>query len=1009
MRGQIARVKPDKEAGLTSAQVEERRNAGWSNAVTDKNDKSPAQIVFKNVFTFFNTILFSIAVIFAVFIVYLYSTGNAAVVDKHFGFSKFLFLIPAVMNVTIGTIQELHSRRIIKSLRIVSEVRCRVLRDKEAQTIHARDLVIDDVVLLGAGDQASADLILLSGEVSVDESMLTGESDYIKKLPGDTILSGSSVILGEGRACVTEVGNDTYASGLSSKVKSIDGHKSELMQTIFKIIRALAVALVVVEAAVIGTLIYKISVNGGNADIFDGMTLSLSDPVSWARIMITGGSFGVGVIPSGLVLTTSVTLMLSSVALSRKQTLIQELYSLENLSRVDVICLDKTGTLTDGTMNVVDVKLYAHLEEVEAHVRALMAAAENRNQTAEALYKRFGKAEKPAHKEVIPFSSAVKSSGIVYEDGKKLLLGAPEYLLPAGDGRLSFVTEQAKEGRRVLAMTLNEELLCFFVIEDHIRESASGTLKFFAENGVTVKIISGDNPLTVSKIAEQCGVKDADKHISLEGVPLERIPDLVEDYTVFARVSPDQKEALVAALQAKGHKVAMTGDGVNDILALRRSDSSITFAKATEAAKSCSDVVLLDNDFSHLQDVVGEGRRVIGNVQRTSVLFLMKSIAFIVLSFALIPFAKGQMWFSIENAYMLEAAVIGLGGFLLSLEYQRRPVRGAFLSNICLKALAAGGLAAAAILLPVMVYTIPVYFGAAPLIRAENIRSLMTILLALAGIVVIFVMCMPFNRYRAFTLCAVIFTATFLGLMLPTSYIGGQPTGAGMFAFDSSAGQTFSDCIFMREFFKPWNSAVIRNLMSDPTVYQICKIFVFSSVPLFVIIIDLINYKIEGTLGRRSLFTRERVGKLTLLICGSVLLLDSLFDLVETGVSIARLPAHMKTPVIIAAAILFALGSLILNFFVALSAVRVWKTGKRRYVNRASVLGFILLALAIGANALTMIFDGKPSFAGETALESVNTLFVDVFITLLYFLGALAVRLSQKTKAPAPSPGSLPA
>ena len=786
-RQPVERIQAAPDQGLTDAAVTERIDKGYVNIATDPNEKSTAKIIASNLFTFFNTVLFSIAVIFIGFYIYLKIIGKNDIAENYFGISKFVFLIPAVMNVAMGSFQEIKSMKVIKKLRIVTNTKSKVVRNGKVMPVEAEEIVLDDVVALTAGEQATADMTVLSGEVEVDESMLTGESDYIKKRPGDTILSGSAIIVGSARCRAEKIGNDTYAAELTRKVKSGSSHKSELMTSIMKIIKVLTLGLVITAVVIAVTMIYKISVHGGDTALWDGLTLSLNDPVSWALIVLTGGMFGVGIIPSGLVLTTAVALMVSIAQLTKKHTLVQELYSLENLSRVDIICLDKTGTLTDGTMSVCDVKAFAPMEEIRSHARMLMASAEDRNATSEAIYQYFGAEEHPQYREVIPFSSANKYSGIVYLDGRKLLIGAPEYLLDKNDPQLSYVTDRAKEGKRVIAMTLDGKLTAFLAIEDHIRDTAPDTLKFFRENGVTVKVISGDNPLTVSIIAQKCGIENADKYISLAGVPLEKIPELAEEYTVFARVSPEQKEALVAALQAKKHKVAMTGDGVNDILALRRSDSSITFAKATEAAKSCSDVVLLDNDFSHLKEVVGEGRRVISNIQKTTVLYLMKSIALFVFAFALIPFAKGQMWFSIENMYMLEAAVIGTGGFLLSLEPIRTPIKGSFLRNISLQAVSAGILVATAILLPILLNTIPKFYGFAPFITDNNVRTMMTVLTSISGMVVVFSMCIPFTKYRTLALGAIIGVALVLGLMLPSSFLCGQPSGANMLAFDASS------------------------------------------------------------------------------------------------------------------------------------------------------------------------------------------------------------------------------
>ncbi|MBP5255507.1 MAG: HAD-IC family P-type ATPase, partial [Clostridia bacterium] len=575
----IERIEASPETGLSEAAVDERIAKGYVNVALDPNEKSVPKIIAGNLFTFFNVVLFSIAFVFLFCIIYFKIIGRDDVVDTYFGFSKFVFLIPAVMNVGMGSFQEIQSLKVIKNLRIVTATKSKVIRDGQIVQTEAEGIVLDDIVSLNAGDQATADLLVLTGEVDVDESMLTGESDHVTKKPGDKILSGSSIIVGDAKCRATEIGDDTYSAALTRKVKSGGSHKSELMTSIMKIIKIITVALLAVLVTVTVTMIVKIVQNGSDASVWDGITLSLKDPLSWALILLTGGSFGIGMIPSGLVLTTSVALMVSIAGLTKKQTLVQELYSLENLSRVDIICLDKTGTLTDGSMKVVDVKAYIPLEEVEAHARVLVASSGERNATMEAIYQHFGLDDKTEYKEKIPFSSATKYSGLIYNDGRKLINGAPDFVVPKGDQRIAFADECAKKGYRVTAMTLDGELIAFIVIEDHIRDTAPDTLKFFRENGVTVKVISGDNPLTVSKIAENCGIVNADKYISLAGIPLEKIPEIAEEYTVFARVSPEQKEALVSALQAKGHKVAMTGDGVNDILALRKSDSSITFAK----------------------------------------------------------------------------------------------------------------------------------------------------------------------------------------------------------------------------------------------------------------------------------------------------------------------------------------------------------------------------------------------------------------------------------------------
>lgn len=870
---EVVRIEADPTIGLNEEQVNLRVSEGLNNIARSKVEKSYGRILFDNIFTFFNIVLFSIAFLFLMFMIYLYNTGNAKVANEYFGYSKFTFLVPPLMNIIIGTTQEFHSKKILHNLRLVTEAKRRVLRDGEERSIPSDAIVLDDILLLKAGEQASCDVIVLEGYCEVDESMLTGESDFVKKNVGDTIYSGSSVIVGSVTARVDKVGDDTLASTLSTKVKALSRHKSELMKNINRIINMMSIVLLVLVAVVIGTLCYKVSVHGNDTSIWDGMVMSLDDAATWSRIVVTAGAFAIGVIPTGLVLITSITLAVSIITLSRQSTMIQELYALENLSRVDVICLDKTGTLTDGTMEVIENKYFIAEEEAKNHIKNLLGSSGPNNQTAEALLRYYGKNENPPVKEAIPFSSAQKYSGIVYENGDKLLLGAPEYLLEKGDKELIFVKDKASEGKRVLALILNDKLIALFVLKDNIRPSAQSTLTFFYENGVDVKIISGDNQFTVSKIAEQCGVHDADKAISLESVPLEDIPALSRKYTIFARVAPEQKQALVEALQADGHKVAMTGDGVNDILALRKANASISFANATDAAKSCADVVLLDNDFSHLKEVVGQGRRVVNNIQRSAVLFLMKTIAIFCLAFALIPLAKGQMWYSVENVYMLEAAVIGTGGFFMSLEGSKKPIRGTFVQNVYPKAALSGVLVLIAAALPAILYRMPIFFGLDPIIAEYNVRPLISLLTAVAGLSVTFVLCIPFNTWRTITFALTLGTAIALGFMLPTSYIGGGTTSAQMFSqyivsYDPATGlkvwadaSSIWECQFMREFLQPWNSPAVYSLTLN-CVYVILA-FIIIAVPLYYLAMRLAGKKVDAWIERteeaqKAEFSRQK-------------------------------------------------------------------------------------------------------------------------------------------------------
>ena len=836
----VSHIDAPLDQGLSQEQVEERIRADQVNVTKNKIEKSYASIIFTNLLNPFNIVLFSIAFVFLFFVIYLNSHGHTDVADKYFGVTKFTFLAPVLINSVIGSIQEIHSKKVLNKLKIVNEANTIVLRDGQEKEIKISEIVLDDIIRLKAGSQASADMVLKEGHCEVDESLLTGESDLVKKNPGDMILSGSSIIIGAGKAQVIKVGEDTYAATLSAKVKKLSRHKSELMTNINNIIKFLGFMLIIITLVVFGTLCYKINRWGSDSSVWGGeITYSLDSMATWSRIVLTGGAFAIGVIPTGLVLLTSVTLAISIARLASQKTMIQELFSLENLSRVDTICLDKTGTLTDGTMSVVETRCYIEENDVINHLKALMGASEDYNQTAQAILNKYG-SEKVEVQEVIPFSSKSKSSGIVYPNGDKLILGAPDYLLNKESAEYQFVEKKAKEGKRVLALNLNNQLIALIVLADNIRASAKDTLAFFYENNVDVKIISGDNAWTVSKIAQDCGVKRADLAISLEGVELDEIPSLVEQYTIFARVSPEQKQKIVESLQDKGKKVAMTGDGVNDILALRKSNASITFAKATDAAKACSDVVLLDNDFSHLKEVVGQGRRVVNNVQRTATLFLMKTSAFIILAFVLIPFKRGQMWFSVENIYMMQTSVTAIGGFLLSMEGTKQPIRGTFKANVLPKAILSGILVVIAVLLPIMMNQIPRAFGGSPLISDNNVSSLISVLTTVAGLVVVIAMAYPLNHYRIMCIGVIVCAAFLLGMASPTSYIGGQASTFSMFKSPDG----FFHSQFFHEFFRPWNSPVVQELFTDYLSYVTIFGFFILFLPVYIWLIRKINKKL---------------------------------------------------------------------------------------------------------------------------------------------------------------------
>lgn len=821
---EIKRVTPDFQSGLTSEQVKERLENGYSNIVKDKVEKSYGRILFDNFFNSFNVVLISIAMVFLFFIIYLYKTGNQEIADKSFGFSKFTFLIPVFLNSSVSTFQEIRSKKTIKKLKILNEGKTFVIRDGKKQEILTSQIVIDDILFLIAGKQIPADCVLLSGEMEVDESLLTGESDLIKKKSGDILYSGSIVVIGSSYCRVEKVGKETFSSQLSEKVRKLSRHKSELMTNIYSLIKSLSIVLLIVVFIVIATLCYKVarwgndpSVWGENKDII----YSLSTATTWSKIMLTAGAFAIGVIPSGLILMTTLSLAVSIISLAKQKTMVQELFSLENLSRVDTICLDKTGTLTDGTLKVEKMIPYLAEQEAIQYIKEFNFASSDENQTSLALKKKYGK-EEISFQKFIPFSSKEKKSEMVLLDGHVLRLGAPDYLLDKDSKEYQDFMEEAKQGKRVIAFLYDNSLICLFVLEDNIRISSRDTISFFYKNHVDVKIISGDNLATVQKIAQLCGVKNTQDGISLENVSLSEIPSMVDKYTIFSRVSPEQKQAIVEALQSKNHKVAMTGDGINDILALRKANASISFSNATDAAKSCADVVLLDNDFSHLKEVVSQGRKVVNSTERNASLFLMKTFAISLLSVFLIPFKRGQMWFSFENIYLMQTCVIAIGGLFLSFEKSEKPITGTFKENVFPRALLSSCLIVFAVLIPILLNQIPLFFKQTSIIKDENVSTLISVMTTLAGFVVLLSMCIPFTKYRVIVLSFSLFSAILLGFAFPTSYIGGKAT---TFTMISSPDGNFLHSQLFKEFFQPWNSHCIQILFEHPANFIVMLVF----------------------------------------------------------------------------------------------------------------------------------------------------------------------------------------
>lgn len=652
--------------GLSDDIVKERFDEGLVNSKDDDRGKTIFQIIMTNVFTFFNMLFFGIAA--ALIIVGSYQ--------------NLLFLATVIPNLIIGIIQEIKAKKQMEKLSLLSSPTTTVIRNSQKVEIPVNEIVLDDIVFYTTGNQISSDSVVIQGSVEVNESLLTGESDAILKGSGTVLFSGSYVVSGACVARVDKIGKDSYIEKLSSNAKKYQKPKSELLRSLNAIIKIISVIIVP-----LGILTYL-----NNKEILMAKEL---DNASIEAFIKTAGSV-IAMIPAGLFLLTSMALAVGVVRLSKNNTLVQELYCIEMLARVNVLCLDKTGTITDGTMRVIDsieIKNPTNYT-VREIVGSMMNAFEETNPTSEALIKYFDKNTILKPIDTVPFSSKRKYSAVNFENVGSFLIGAPEFVLTDQYEKVKEKVERlSAEGSRVLALAFvnnkikqedvprNAKCIALIVIQDHIREDASDTIAYFKQNGVDVKVISGDNPITVSEIALRAGVENADRFISLDGLTDDEVKAIAFDYTVFGRVSPEQKRILVKTFKEHKKTVAMTGDGVNDILALKEADCSIAMASGSEATRYISHLVLTDSNFSSMPKVVGEGRRVINNIQRTSTLFLVKTIFAVLLSVMYLAI-KHPYPFSPNQLTLIEWFAIGVPAFFLALQPNREQVKGKFIVNV---------------------------------------------------------------------------------------------------------------------------------------------------------------------------------------------------------------------------------------------------------------------------------------------------------------------------------------
>lgn len=735
------RFHPDYATGLNKQQLEKRNQDGFVNIPPKSNGKTYKSIFFSNIFTFFNLLTFTVA-------------GALLAVGE--GFDNLFFLVIITCNIVIGIIQELRSKYTVDKLNLMNAPSAMVVRDSEKQAVPIHEVVLDDIIYLEMGKQICSDAVVVKGECEVNESLLTGESVPMKKSVGSELYAGSFVSSGNCYARVDKVGGANYVQTLTSYAKRYKKPKSELHNSIQLIIRAISVFIIPITAIM---LFQALRNNGGD----------------WSAAIPRIAGMVIGMIPAGMFLLTSVALAVSVIRLAKQKTLVQDLYCIEMLARVDVLCLDKTGTITDGSMqvnNVIEIKGGNTEYPLGDIIGSILTATEDNNQTAMALANRFGYSQALKPLKVLPFSSQRKLSAVTFEGAGTYMLGAPEFVLKDMGVRIEkLIADNAANGYRVLVVAHSpaeiqgdklpavRRPLCLLVIEDHIREDAVQTIKWFKENNVTVKVISGDNPITVSEVAKRVGVEGAELYISLEGLSNQEVVEAANKYTVFGRVTPEQKSLLVKSIKAKGHTVAMTGDGVNDILAMREADCSVAIASGSEAARKVSHLVLLDSNFTSMPSVVKEGRRVINNIQKSSSLFLMKTFMSIALAiiYLVLSFTSGMEYpFQPKNLMLLEMFVIGIPSFFLALQSNKSIIHGRFIANVVSRCVPGGIALVVTVMSMVLFQNVVPQVGMAGeggalvlgAVTDAHIMSMMVLGISFTGLMVLCKLCEPFDAYR---------------------------------------------------------------------------------------------------------------------------------------------------------------------------------------------------------------------------------------------------------------------
>ena len=718
---EIVRYNPDCNSGLSIDQINQRKKDNLVNNDTTVPTKTIPRIFFENIVTLFNilNILLAIAIL---------CVGS---------YKNLLFIGVIICNTLIGTFQEIRAKKAVDKLSLISSTKVNVVRNSKIEHIPIKELVLDDIVYLKNGNQIVSDCIVVDGKCEVNESLLTGESDPITKKKGDMLLSGSFIVSGSCKAKIEHIGNQNYAAKISNDAKYIKKVNSEIMYTLNLIIKI--ISFIIIPLGIM--LFYK--------------QFNIVESNTYQNAVVHTVAALIGMIPEGLILLTSTVLAVGVIRLSKQKVLVQELYCIETLARVDTLCLDKTGTITDGNMEVINTveidKSFSN--KINEIMSSMVYALNDNNPTFNAIRDKFGNKKVYDAIKSVPFSSEKKWSGVYFKNEGSFILGAAEFILNNNIAEIEDeLKEYASKNRVLILAHSNNDFngenipkdtypIAFIIINDKIRKQAKETLKYFKEQGVDIKIISGDNVLTVSNVAKAAGLDNADNYI--DATTLENDEDLkqaAQKYSVFGRVAPQQKKKLIVALKDQGHTVAMTGDGVNDVLALKEADCSVAMASGSDAARNVSQLVLLNSCFDSMPKVVAEGRRSINNIQRSASLFLVKTLYSLLLSILFIFINMPYPFMPIQMT-LISMFTIGIPSFILALEPNNERIKGNFFINIISKSIPA----AISVVLNILSVILATNIFK---LSIEEFLTISVILTGYTGLLLLFKISLPLNNIR---------------------------------------------------------------------------------------------------------------------------------------------------------------------------------------------------------------------------------------------------------------------